>query len=184
MRRFRHEGARRVQPCQAFSDLETDSLKLADFLPEGLAPVDVARGDLQRGAGEAGRTDCAGYPFGDHHLVEDFVHFMPCPSDSRRARAHRKNRLALSRRRVCPADHRYVALPRLVALNQQRSEGLVTRRIRVCARVDHEQVRALRTDNESLLTVQDVVGAFPPCSCCRTEEIRAACAQNTRTMGG
>ena len=45
-----HEGAGCVQARQALRDLETDSLELADLLPEGFAPVGITRGDFQSGA--------------------------------------------------------------------------------------------------------------------------------------
>ena len=59
-------------------------------------------------------------------------------------------------------------------LYDERAQGLVGGGILLRSRVHQEVVRALSTNDESLLSVQDPVIAFTPRYCCRPEEIGAS----------
>ncbi len=123
-------------------------------MPEGFAAVGIARRDLERGARQTQRAARAGHPLGDHHLVEDFVRAMFL-SDQVFGRDARLAEIDPSRAAAARPQQTVHVLdfhPR-AALDQQRADGLLTGRVGVSARVHHEQVRALRPDDETLLAV-------------------------------
>src|SRR4030042_1129 len=70
---FVHQGTRRIQAGDAISNLETNSLELANLLPKGFTLVGITGADFQCTPSQTKRTRGTGHPFGDHHLIEYII---------------------------------------------------------------------------------------------------------------
>ncbi len=152
-----HQRPRRVELRQTIGNFKTHSLELTNLLTKRFAPIGITRGDLQRRPRHAHCASRRRHPLGDHHLIKNFRRAVFAPDEIRKR--HTRITEIDSPRAAAARPHQPIHMLNFdsrIALDDERADGAMPRRIRIGAGVDQKIIRALRADDESFLPVEDV----------------------------